>query len=133
MNTDKEILQIFKLKTIAIVGMSPKPERYSHKIGKYLIEHDYDVVPVNPGHNEILGTQSFPTLKDIPFSVDIVNVFRRSEFCEIIARESVEIGVKALWLQEGIVNDNAINIAQSSELLTVQDRCILKEHIRLIG
>ncbi|MBC8213415.1 MAG: CoA-binding protein [Candidatus Marinimicrobia bacterium] len=129
MNTDIEIRQILKMKTIAVVGMSPKPERYSHKIGKYLKEQGYTVIPVNPGHDEIIGLRTYPTLKDIPFPVDVVNVFRKAEFCEPIAKISVEIGAKALWLQEGIVNNNAMQISTKGGLFYVQNRCILKEHI----
>ncbi len=125
MNTISEILN---LQTIAIVGLSPNPARPSYGVGLYLIEHGYKVIPVNPGHAEILGLRSYATLKDIPAVVDIVDVFRKGEVCVPIARAATEIGAKALWLQEGVVNDEALKIAADAGLFAVQDRCILKEH-----
>ncbi|NOZ09227.1 MAG: CoA-binding protein [FCB group bacterium] len=125
MNTIEEILA---MRTIAIVGLSPNPARPSHGVGLYLIANGYEVIPVNPGHTEILGLTSYPTLKDIPVKVDIVDVFRKGEACLPIAKTAIEIGAKALWLQEGVRNDEAVKIASDAGLLTVQDRCILKEH-----
>ncbi len=124
----KQIEKILKMHTVAVVGMSPNPMRPSHAIGRYLMENGYEVIPVNPGHAEILGLTSYPSLKEIPVKVDIVDVFRKSEACEPIAKAAVDIGAKALWLQEGVVNDNALKIAEEGGLLTMQDRCILKEH-----
>lgn len=125
MNTIPEILN---LQTIAIVGLSPNPARPSYGVGLYLIENGYKVIPVNPGHAEILGLRSYPALTDIPTAVDIVDVFRKGEVCVPIARAAIEIGAKALWLQEDVVNDEALKIAADAGLFTVQDRCILKEH-----
>ncbi len=133
MNTNQEIEQILDLKTIAVVGMSPDPQRYSYKIGKYLHDQGYRVIPVNPGHDEILGLKSYPTLDVISEKVDVVNVFRRAEFCEPIANMAVKIQAKALWLQEGIVNEKAMEIAENAGLLAVENRCILKEHVQRQG
>jgi len=117
------------MKTVAVVGMSPNPARYSYKIGKYLDDMGYTVIPVNPGHDSIIGLTSYPTLDAIPIDVDVVDVFRRAEFCQPIAEAAVAIGAKALWLQEGIVNDPAMKIAEDAGLAAIQNRCILKEHI----
>jgi uncharacterized protein len=131
MNLENEFISVLKMKNIAIVGMSPKPERYSYKIGKYMMDQGYNVIPINPGHSEILGQTSYPTLKSIPFKIDVVNVFRKAEFCEPIANETVKIGAKAFWLQEGIVNDSAMKIVERNGIIAIQNRCLLKEHIRL--
>ena len=123
--------QIFQMKTIAVVGMSPKPERPSHYVGIYLIESGYDVIPVNPGHKEIAGIATYPSLLDIPNKVDVVNVFRRSEHTLIIAEAAIEIGAKALWLQDGIYNKEAVQIAEDAGLLVVTNDCILRRHSQI--
>ncbi len=130
---DDTIRKILNMKTIAVVGMSAKPERPSHGVAMYLLNQGYRIIPVNPGQDEINGLKSYPTLQDIPHPVDVVDVFRKSDFCEPIARAAVEIGAKALWLQEGITNDKALKIAEEAGLMTVQNRCMLKEHRRLMG
>jgi hypothetical protein len=123
--------QIFQMKTIAVVGMSPKPERPSHYVGMYLIESGYDVIPVNPGHKEIAGIATYPSLLDIPNKVDVVNVFRRSEHTLLIAEATIEIGAKALWLQDGIYNKEAVQIAEDAGLLVVTNDCILRRHSQI--
>ena len=100
MNKPETIDQIFKMKSVAVVGMSPKPERPSHYVGMYLKEQGYDIIPVNPGHKEIAGMISYPSLLDIPVKVDVVDVFRRPEHAVPISEAAVEIGAKALWLQD---------------------------------
>ena len=123
--------QIFQMKTIAVVGMSPKPERPSHYVGIYLIESGYEIVPVNPGHKEIAGIVSYPSLLDIPNKVDVVNVFRRSEHTLFIAEAAIEIGAKALWLQDGVYNKEAGQIAEDAGLLVVMNDCMLRRHSQL--
>ena len=128
MNDISTIKKIFELKTIAVVGMSPKPERPSHYVALYLKEKGYDIIPVNPGHDQIAGLRSFPSLKDIPVAVGIVDVFRRSEFVEPIAKDAIEIGAKALWLQDGVINDEASKLAQDAGLMVVMDDRMLRRH-----
>ena len=130
---EKKVRTILALKTIAIVGMSPQEDRPSYRVGKYLIEHGYDVIPVRPGGGEILGRAVFASVSEIPRSVDIVDVFRRSEDCEEIARDAVSIGAKVLWLQEDVVSPSAEQIAVDAGLLFVMDTCIKKMHAKYIG
>ncbi|ALS27423.1 CoA-binding protein [Paenibacillus sp. 32O-W] len=112
---------------IAVVGLSDKPERTSYAVSEAMQRKGYRIVPVNPNATEILGEKSYPTLKDIPFPVDIVNVFRRSEFTPPVAEEAVAIGAKTLWLQLGIYNEEAANIASAGGLNVIMDRCIKVE------
>ena len=130
---EKKVRAVLALKTIAIVGMSPQEDRPSYRVGKYLIEHGYDVIPVRPGGGEILGRTVFATLREIQRPVDIVDVFRRSEDCEEIARDAVAIGAKVLWLQEDVVNQEAARIATTAGLLFEMDVCIKKMHVKYIG
>ena len=120
---------------IAVVGMSPKPERASHRVALYLRDHGYRIIPVNPGFNEILGETCYPDLESIPQTekVDIVDVFRKPDDTPPVAESAVRIGARVLWLQLGIVNEVAASIAESGGLVVVQDRCMKIEHERLIG
>ena len=133
MNEPETINQIFKMKTVAVVGMSPKPERPSHYVGMYLKEQGYDIIPVNPGHKEIAGMTSYPSLLDIPVKVDVVDVFRRPEHAVPISEAAVEIGAKALWLQDGVINDEAAKLAEDASLLVVMNDCMLRRHRQLFG
>ena len=133
MNEPETIDQIFKMKTVAVVGMSPKPERPSHYVGMYLKEQGYDIIPVNPGHKEIAGMTSYPSLLDIPVKVDVVDVFRRPEHAVPISEASVEVGSKALWLQDGVINDEAARLAEDASLLVVMNDCMLRRHKQFIG
>ncbi|MDP7653062.1 MAG: CoA-binding protein, partial [Candidatus Marinimicrobia bacterium] len=107
MNEPETIRKIYEMKTIAVVGLSPKPERPSHYVAKYLQEQGYRIIPVNPGHDDLLGETSYAVLRDIPEPVDVVNVFRRPEHVDSIADAAIEIGAKALWLQDGVLNETA--------------------------
>jgi hypothetical protein len=131
MNEPETIDQIFKMKTVAVVGMSPKPERPSHYVGMYLKEQGYDIIPVNPGHKEIAGMTSYPSLLDIPVKVDVVDVFRRPEHAVPISEAAVEIGAKALWLQDGVINQEAAKLAEDAGLLVVMNDCMLRKHRQL--
>ena len=128
MNDISTIKKIFDLKTIAVVGMSPKPERPSHYVALYLKDNGYEIVPVNPGHDEIAGLKSYPSLIDIPVKVDVVDVFRRSEFVDLIAKDAIKIGAKALWLQDNVINLDAEKIARDAGLMVVMNDCMLRQH-----
>ena len=118
-------------RTIAVVGLSSKPWRDSFRIAKYLQDHGYRIVPVNPKETEVLGEQAYPSLLDVPFPSDAVDVFRRSEHTPDIARQAVAVGAKVLWLQLDIVNDEARTIAEEAGLDVVMGVCIMVEHHRL--
>jgi predicted CoA-binding protein len=118
--------------TIAVVGLSDNPERTSNRVARYMQEHGYRIIPVNPTIKEALGEKAYASLRDIPEKVDIVNVFRRSSDVPPVANDSIDIKAKALWMQEGIVNELAAQKARSAGLQVVMDRCIMIEHGRLI-
>ena len=128
MNSIEDIRKIFQMKTIAVVGMSPKPERPSHYVAIYMKEHGYNIIPVNPGHNEIVGMRSYPSLQDIPKPIDVVDVFRRSEYVLPIAESAVAVRSKALWLQDGVINEDGAELAKNAGLLVVMDDCMLRQH-----
>jgi len=117
---------------IAVVGCSPKPDRASHQIAAFLIEHGYEVFPVHPRAEEILGRKVYPDLASVPRPIDIVDVFRKPEFTPDVARAAVRIGAGTLWLQQGIVNEEAWRIATEGGLICVMDRCIAVMHRLLI-
>ena len=129
MRTIKQILT--ESKTIAIVGLSSDPSRPSHGIAKALQQYGYRIIPVNPKETEVHGEKAYASLKEIPIAVDIVNVFRRPVLTPAIAKEAIEIGAKALWLQSGIENEEAEQIATSAGLDFISDRCIMVEHRKL--
>ena len=128
MTSIETINKIFTMKSIAVVGMSPKPERPSHYVALYLKKNGYDIIPVNPGHSEIAGLTSYPSLLDIPSKVDIVDVFRRSEHVMSIVEDTIKIKAKALWLQDGVINEDAESIAKVKKLLFVMNDCMLRRH-----
>ena len=119
---------------IAVVGISSKPWRPSHEVASYLQGHGYRIVPVNPNEEEVLGERAFPSLLDIPREtrVDVVDVFRRAEHTPEVARDAVTIGAKVLWLQEGIVSEEAARIASEGGLEVIMGVCIKKVRQRLI-
>lgn len=138
MNTIPELRAILKdCRTLAVVGLSAEWHRPSFFAAKYMQSHGYRVVPVNPRYaasgTEILGEPCYATLGDIPFPVDMVDVFRRSEDVLPIAEEAVRIGVRCLWQQIGVQNQQADQLARRHGLLTVMDRCVKIEHARLFG
>ena len=127
MKTPQQILA--EAKTIAVVGASPKPWRPSHDVMRYLLEQGYDVIPVRPRDcDEVLGIECVGTLAEIGRPVELVDVFRRPEFTPGVAREAVEIGAKALWLQMGIVSDEAREIAKTGGLDYVENACTKVVH-----
>jgi len=115
-------------RTIAVVGLSPEPDRPSYNVARYLKEQGYRIVPVNPRAKEILGEPCYPDLNSIPGAVDAVDIFRRSEEVLAIVEEAIRIGAKAVWMQEGVIDEAAAARAREAGLLVVTDRCMLKEH-----
>jgi predicted CoA-binding protein len=118
-------------KTIAVVGLLPKPYRASHDTARYLQQAGYRIIPVNPLETEILGERCYPDLLSVPDPVDVVDVFRRPEYLESIARESIAVGAKTLWMQQGIVNHSAAKLAEAAGLNVIMDRCMKVEHMIL--
>jgi predicted CoA-binding protein len=130
--SDSQMAALLKAaKTIAVVGLSPDSTRPSNGIARYLQRSGFRVIPVNPAHTELLGETCYPNLAAIPEPVDIVDVFRRSEFLPDIAREAIAIGAKGLWMQLSVANEEAAQAAAAAGLTVVQDRCIMVEHMRL--
>lgn len=117
-------------KTIAVVGLSGRPERPSFGVSEYMQSAGYRIIPVNPGEAEVLGEKCYPRLEDIPDPVDIVNIFRRSEFVPEIVESAIRIGARAVWMQEGVMHPAAAERARQAGLFVVMNSCILKEHIR---
>lgn len=110
--------------TIAVVGLSDNPERISFMVSEAMQKKGYRIIPVNPNVTRVLGEKSYPSLKELPDRVDIVNVFRRSEHVMPIAEEAVQIGAKVLWLQQGIINEEAAKTASDAGLIVIMDLCI---------
>ncbi|MBT6682570.1 MAG: CoA-binding protein [Chloroflexi bacterium] len=133
-NDDNQIRKILTdYKNIAIVGLSPDPFRPSNSVAIYLLDHGYNVIPVNPSVDEILGLKSYDSLEEIPGEIDIVDVFRRSEHVPDIAREAAEINAKILWTQLGVISPEGAEIAEAAGLKVVMDRCTAIEHRRLVA
>jgi len=128
MNEPDTIKNILKLKIIAVVGMSPKPERPSHYVSMYMKEHGYTIIPVNPGQTQNAGETCYPSLLEIPYKIDVVDVFRRPEHVLPIAELAVKISAKALWLQDDVINEEAAEIAERAGLLVVMNDCMLRQH-----
>jgi len=122
-------------KVVAVVGISSKPWRPSHEVASYLQQHGYRIVPVNPKEREVLGEQVYASLLDIPeeIHVDVVDVFRRAEHTPEVARDAVAIGARVLWLQEGIVSEEAARIAEDGGLEVIMGVCIMKVRERLMA
>ena len=122
--------RLLDCKRIAVVGASDNPMRPGHYVPEYLIGHGYDVVPVNPNHEEVFGRRCYRTLADIPGEIDLVNVFRRPNACADVTRDAIAKGAKGVWLQSGITNEDAKALAQQAKIDFIQDRCIMVEHRR---
>lgn len=133
--TDNDALRriLESCRTIAIVGLSDKPHRPSHGVARYLLDHGYTIIPVNPRIDEVLGQPCYPALGDIPVTVDMVDCFRRSEEMLEIAREAIAIKARVLWMQLGVVNVEARDLAESAGLEVIMDRCTKIDHSQLIG
>lgn len=134
MNTDEMIRQILKnTRTIASVGLSANPTKPSYGIGLYLKNQGYDIIPVNPGAEEIFGLKVYPDLISIPHPVDVVQVFRPSSDVPPVVDQAIQIGAKVVWMQVGITNPEAAETARAAGLMVVMDHCMREEHKRLIG
>jgi predicted CoA-binding protein len=136
MTEEEKIKQIFSLKNIAVVGMSDNPEKPSNRVPAYLMKQGYKIIPVNPTKNEIMGLKSYKSLLEVEDEIDVVDVFRRPEQVLEVVRDAIERkkqrgDIKAIWLQEGIVNDEAKRLAEENSLLFIQDKCMFREHLRI--
>jgi len=120
-------------RTIAIVGLSNNPLRASYFVGYYMKRHGYRVIPVNPRESEILGETSYPSLRDVPSPVDVVNVFRAPSALPAIAEDAVAIKASTLWCQFGVINEEGARIAADAGLTVIMDRCLKVEHARYVG
>jgi predicted CoA-binding protein len=117
-------------RTIAVVGLSSNPGRASNGVAGYMKRQGYKVIPVNPNEQQVFGEKSYPTLSDVPDKIDLVDIFRRSEEAGKVVDEAIKVGAKAVWLQEGVIDQAAARRAQDAGLLVVMDRCWLKDHVR---
>jgi len=128
MSLEADILS--KYRDVAVVGASPNPERPSYRVVRYLVKHGYHVMPVNPNVKKTSGKTSYPDLSSIPGNVEVVDIFRRSEDVTPIVDEAIKVQAKVIWMQEGVVNEEAAAKARDAGLLVVMDRCMRKEHLR---
>ncbi len=117
--------------TIAVVGLSPKRWRPSYGVTEYMQRAGYRIIPVNPELTEALGEKCYPDVDAVPEPIDIVNIFRRSEFVPEVVDAAIRVGAKAVWMQEGVVHEKAAAKARAAGLIVVMDRCLLKEHRKL--
>jgi predicted CoA-binding protein len=131
MNTIAEILR--ESHTIAVVGLSGKRFRPSYGVAEYMQRAGYRIIPVNPRERQVLGETSYPDLDSIPDSIDIVDIFRRSEYVPEIVEAAIRKGAKVIWMQEGVIHEDAAHRAMAAGLTVVMDRCILKDHSRTGG
>lgn len=130
-NSTEAISKILdECRTIAVVGLSSNPSRPSNSVAGYMKRQGYKVIPVNPREEQIFGEKSYPSLADVPGKIELVDVFRRSEEAGAVVDEAIKLGAKAVWLQEGVIDEAAAGRALDAGLLVVMDRCWLKEHIR---
>lgn len=121
------------IRRIAVVGCSPKPWRDSHRVARYLIQVGYDVVPVNPQADKIFGLRVYPSVRDVPGSVDLVDIFRRSELVPPVVEDALAAGARAVWMQDGVTHEAAAQRAIAAGLAVVMDRCILRDHRALFA
>jgi len=134
MNNDEMMKDILSsAKTVASVGISGNTEKVSNSVGAFLMEHGYHLIPVNPTADEILGQKSYPDLASVPEKIDVVQIFRRPEDVPPVVDEAIKVGAKVVWMQEGIVNEQAAQTAREAGLQVVMDACMRATHQRLIG
>lgn len=134
-----EVEGVLQCRTVAVVGLSRSPEKDSYRVAEFLKSRGYRIIPINPNAEEILGEKAYPSLKDLPedlkASIEVVDIFRRSEDVPPIVKEAVEIRrkygrLKAIWMQEGVVNEEAAQVAKEAGLIVIMDRCMMKEKLR---
>lgn len=128
---EKEILETSKI--IAIVGLSPDKEKASNIVANYLIAHSYRIIPVSPGYDEILGQKSYKSLSDIPDKIDIVDIFMRSEKVLPVVEEAIKLKPRAIWLQLGIINEEAKKLVEDNGITFFMNVCIKQEHEKILG
>jgi predicted CoA-binding protein len=133
MNSSQDIEDLLKMQVIAVVGCSPNPQRPSYQVASYLMDAGYRVIPVNPGHEEILGEKCYPSLSDIPEPIDVVDVFRRAEFVPELVRQAISLKAKGIWLQDGIHAPEAVEFARKNGLKVVVDDCFMRQHLSRFG
>jgi predicted CoA-binding protein len=133
-NPDDEALRglLKSVRTLAVVGLSPQPARPSYRVAQAMQRHGFRIVPVRPLVDEVLGEKAYPSLADIPFQVDLVDVFRAAEHVPAIVEQCLALHLPAIWIQEGIVAEAAAREAQAGGMAVVMDRCLLKEYVRLM-
>jgi predicted CoA-binding protein len=129
MQTIRELLKTAHV--IAVVGLSNRKHRPSFGVSEYMQRAGYRIIPINPNESSILGEKSYASLEDVPDKIDIVDIFRRSEFLPEIVEQAIRVGAGAVWMQEGVIHEEAAARAEAAGLTVVMDRCILKEHQRL--
>ena len=134
LHSDDQIRKFYTLKKIAVVGMSKNPDKAAYYVPKYLIDHGFNVIPVNPSATEILGRKSYASVSDINDEIDIVDIFRPSEDVQGIVEDALKKeGIKVIWMQKGIHNEKAEKIAKERNLAVVYNRCMMAEHQRLFS
>ncbi len=130
---DEELVALFeRVKSIAVIGLSPKSDRPSHRVAKHMQEFGFEIIPVRPAVSEVLGVKAYSSLLEVPFTVDLVNVFRAPKFIAELTGHCIDKKVSALWLQEGVVDIESANRACKENIFTVMDKCIYKEYVRLM-
>jgi predicted CoA-binding protein len=128
-DTLRSLLQ--SVRTVAVVGLSPQPARPSYRVAQAMQRYGYRIVPVRPLVDEVLGEKAYASLADIPFAIDLVDVFRAAEHVPAIVEQCLALNLPAIWIQEGIVHEAAAQQAQTGGMTVVMDRCILKDYVRL--
>lgn len=130
MSSTTDILKRYR--TIAVVGLSSKRFRASYGVSEYMKDAGYRIIPVNPGETEVLGEKCYPDLESVPGKIEIVNIFRDPQYVGPVVDAAIRIGAKVIWMQEGVVHEEAADKARQAGLEVVMDRCILKEHRKLV-
>jgi predicted CoA-binding protein len=130
--TDEIRALLRSMHTIAVVGLSDKPDRDSYRVAAYMQQAGYRVIPINPAVDEVLGERSYSSLGDVPEKIDLVDIFRKPEAVPEIVDAAIVVGARAVWMQEGIVHNAAADKARAAGLVVVMDRCVLKEHARTV-
>jgi predicted CoA-binding protein len=131
---DKHLVEILThAGKVACVGVSSNPEKTSYEVFAYLVEHGFDMIPVNPTATEILGRKAYPDLGSIPEKIDIVQIFRKPEDVPAVVEQAIRVGARVVWMQEDVIHAEAARTAEAAGLLVVMNRCMRKTHIRLLG
>jgi hypothetical protein len=131
--SDQEIAEVLRsARTIAVVGLSSNPARASFGVSRFLQRQGFRIIPVNPNEQEVLGERAYPSLRDVPDQIDIVNIFRRPARVPEVVEDAVQKGIRFIWMQEGVINQEAAQKAEAAGIPVVMDRCILKELARLL-